>query len=56
LRLTADHLEELEALAEAGDTDAVRTAVFDLVAQIRGERAASGLPNLRVVKGGVPAA
>jgi O-antigen biosynthesis protein WbqV len=51
LRITAAHLEELEALAEAGDQDAVRRAVFDLVARIRGEKAGAP-PNLRVVAGG----
>ena len=51
LRITATHLADLENLAESGDADAVRASVFDLVAQIRGERAA-GAPNLRVVVGG----
>jgi len=51
LRITAAHLADLENLAESGDADRVRTAVFDLVAQIRGERSA-GAPNLRVVVGG----
>jgi O-antigen biosynthesis protein WbqV len=51
VRITATHLADLENLAEAGDTDAIRRAVFDLVAQIRGERAGSA-PNLRVVVGG----
>ncbi|MFC3070556.1 nucleoside-diphosphate sugar epimerase/dehydratase [Phenylobacterium soli] len=51
LRITTGHLADLEALAEAGDAGAVRTAVFDLVAQIRGEKAGSS-PNLRVVAGG----
>jgi O-antigen biosynthesis protein WbqV len=48
LRITADHVEHLEGLAEAGDSEAVRRAVFDLVAQIRGEKPGSA-PNLRVV-------
>lgn len=52
LRLTTDHLAELERLAEAGDHEAVRRAVFDLVAQIRGERATAGQPNLRVIARG----
>ena len=51
LRITAGHLEELEALAEAGDAEAVRHSVFDLVAQIRGERTGAA-PTLRVVAGG----
>ncbi|HEV2532022.1 nucleoside-diphosphate sugar epimerase/dehydratase [Phenylobacterium sp.] len=51
LRMTATHLADLEALAEAGDQDEVRRAVFDLVAQIRGERSGAA-PNLRVVVGG----
>ncbi|MFC3077252.1 polysaccharide biosynthesis protein [Phenylobacterium terrae] len=51
LRITRGHLEELEALAERGDVDAVRRALFDLVSQIRGEKA-GGPPNLRVVAGG----
>ena len=48
LRVTAAHLADLENLAEAGDPEAVRRAVFELVAQIRGERP-GGAPNLRVV-------
>jgi O-antigen biosynthesis protein WbqV len=48
LRVTASHLEALEALAEAGDVAEVRRALFDLVAQIRGEKP-SGAPTLRVV-------
>ncbi|HEX3699050.1 MAG TPA: nucleoside-diphosphate sugar epimerase/dehydratase [Phenylobacterium sp.] len=51
LRVTAAHLADLENLAEAGDPEAVRSAIFELVAQIRGERA-GGAPNLRVVSGG----
>jgi O-antigen biosynthesis protein WbqV len=50
LRITPGHLRELELQAEAGDAEAVRRAVFDLVAQIRGERAGAA-PNLRVVAG-----
>jgi O-antigen biosynthesis protein WbqV len=48
LRVTAAHLADLENLANAGDPEAVRIAIFDLVAQIRGERPGSA-PNLRVV-------
>jgi O-antigen biosynthesis protein WbqV len=48
LRITAAHLRDLAALAEAGDGEVVRRAVFDLVAQIRGEKPGSA-PNLRVV-------
>jgi len=48
LRVSAAHLAELEELAERGDVDAVRRALFEVVAQIRGERS-GGAPNLRVV-------
>ena len=48
LRVTAGHLAELERLAEAGDVGEVRRALFDLVAQIRGDKPGSA-PNLRVV-------
>jgi O-antigen biosynthesis protein WbqV len=51
LRVTSAHLAELALLAENGDQDAIRVAVFDLVAQIRGERAGAA-PSLRVVVGG----
>lgn len=51
LRLTATHLADLENLAETGDADAVRRSVFDLVAQIRGERPGAGA-TLRVVTAG----
>jgi O-antigen biosynthesis protein WbqV len=51
LRLTADHLARLEALASAGADADVRQAVFDLVAQIRGQKPGSA-PTLRVVAGG----
>ncbi|MFN3511427.1 MAG: polysaccharide biosynthesis protein [Phenylobacterium sp.] len=51
LRVTAAHLMELEALAQRGEVDAVRAGLFDLVAQIRGEKPTPA-PNLRVVAGG----
>jgi O-antigen biosynthesis protein WbqV len=51
LRVSSGHLAELEALAERGDVDAVRRALFDLVAQIRGERPGAA-PTLRVVANG----
>jgi O-antigen biosynthesis protein WbqV len=51
LRLTAEHLARLEALASAGADAEVRQAVFDLVAQIRGQKPGSA-PTLRVVAGG----
>ncbi|MDB5476547.1 MAG: capsule biosynthesis protein CapD [Phenylobacterium sp.] len=51
LRITAAHLADLEILAESGDAEGVRRAVFDLVAQIRGERSGPA-PTLRVVVGG----
>ena len=42
------HLRRLEAIATLGDTDEIRRAIFDLVAQIRGEKPAV-VPDLRVV-------
>ncbi len=52
LRLTSEHLERLETLAAAGEDGEVRRALFDLVAEIRGEgRIAAAGPNLRVVSG-----
>jgi O-antigen biosynthesis protein WbqV len=48
LNLKPAHLMELEALADKGDTVAVRRALFELVGQIRGETP-SGSPPLRVV-------
>ena len=42
------HLRRLEAIAMRGDTEEIRRALFDLVAQIRGEKPA-GVPALRVV-------
>lgn len=42
------HLRRLEAIAARGDTEEIRRALFDLVAQIRGEKPA-GVPALRVV-------
>ncbi|HEY2358680.1 MAG TPA: nucleoside-diphosphate sugar epimerase/dehydratase [Phenylobacterium sp.] len=51
VHVSAAHLAELEVLADRGDVDAVRSALFELVGQIRGERA-SGAPNLRVVANG----
>jgi O-antigen biosynthesis protein WbqV len=42
------HLRRLEAIATRGDTAEIRRAIFDLVAQIRGEKLA-GAPDLRVV-------
>lgn len=47
LRITANHLLELETLAEAGEVDEVRRKLFDIVAQVRGEKPAT--PSLRVV-------
>jgi O-antigen biosynthesis protein WbqV len=51
LRVTPDHLAALHAIAQTGDTQAVRAALFDLVAQVRGEKPGPA-PNLRVVAGG----
>jgi len=48
VRINASHIAELEALASRGDVEAVRPALFELVAQVRGERTGTG-PNLRVV-------
>ncbi|MDB5448181.1 MAG: capsule biosynthesis protein CapD [Phenylobacterium sp.] len=48
LRITAHHLAELEALAIEGKMEEVRRALFDLVAQIRGERPGAA-PPLRIV-------
>lgn len=42
------HLRRLEAIATRGDTEEIRRVIFDLVAQIRGEKPA-GIPDLRVV-------
>ncbi|RAK52564.1 polysaccharide biosynthesis protein [Phenylobacterium deserti] len=50
LRVTADHLEGLQAHAERGEVAEVRRALFDLVAQIRGEKPGAA-PHLRVVAG-----
>jgi O-antigen biosynthesis protein WbqV len=55
LRVTGDHIGELEALAQDGQDGEVRRALFDLVAQVRGE-ARTATPNLRVVAGGGSAA
>ncbi|MFL5297695.1 MAG: polysaccharide biosynthesis protein [Phenylobacterium sp.] len=56
LRLSSDQLSRLEGLASAGEDAEVRRALFDLVAQIRGDRTAAATPatgpNLRVVAGG----
>jgi O-antigen biosynthesis protein WbqV len=48
LRVTAGHLAELEQLAEAGQVEEVRRALFDVVAQIRGDKPGTA-PTLRVV-------
>ena len=50
-RVSAAHITEIEALASRGDVDAVRRALFELVAQVRGDNATAP-PNLRVVSGG----
>ena len=47
LRITANHLIELEAMAQGGDVDQVRSKLFDIVAQVRGEKPST--PALRVV-------
>jgi O-antigen biosynthesis protein WbqV len=51
LRVTANHLLDLEGLADKGDVEDVRRALFDLVAQIRGEKPGTA-PSLRVVANG----
>ena len=51
LRVTTTHLTDLAILAERGDVEDVRRALFDLVAQVRGEKP-SAAPTLRVVAGG----
>jgi O-antigen biosynthesis protein WbqV len=51
LRMTPGHLQDLAVIAETADTEAVRAALFDLVAQVRGEKPGAA-PNLRVVAGG----
>ncbi|MGH6963978.1 MAG: polysaccharide biosynthesis protein [Phenylobacterium sp.] len=51
VRINASHIADLEALASRGDVEAVRPALFELVAQVRGERTGTG-PNLRVVSAG----
>jgi len=48
LRITAGHLAELQRLAEDGAVAEVRSALFELVAQIRGEKPGAA-PALRVV-------
>jgi O-antigen biosynthesis protein WbqV len=48
LRITGARLSDIEQLAERGEVDAVRRTLFELVAEIRGERP-GGAPNLRVV-------
>lgn len=48
LRITPGHLQTLEALAEKGDSEDVRAALFDLVGQIRGERPGQA-PKLKIV-------
>jgi O-antigen biosynthesis protein WbqV len=48
LRITAGHLAELQRLAEEGAMTEVRSALFELVAQIRGEKPGAA-PALRVV-------
>ena len=51
LRITANHLLDLQGRAEKGDLEDVRRALFDLVAQIRGEKPGAA-PSLRVVANG----
>jgi O-antigen biosynthesis protein WbqV len=51
VRVTANHLLELESHAARGHMEEVRQALFELVAQIRGEKPGA-IPNLRVVANG----
>jgi O-antigen biosynthesis protein WbqV len=51
VRVTPGHLEALASVVQTGDVDDVRAALFDLVAQVRGEKPAA-TPALRVVAGG----
>jgi O-antigen biosynthesis protein WbqV len=51
LRITPAHLAQIAALAEDGETDEMRRALFELVGQIRGERPGAA-PTLRVIAGG----
>ncbi len=51
LRITSSHLAQIETLAEMGDVEDVRRALFDLVGQIRGEKPGAA-PTLRVVANG----
>lgn len=51
VRVTPGHVESLAAVVETGDVNAVRAALFDLVAQVRGEKPGAA-PTLRVVAGG----
>ncbi|TAJ70664.1 MAG: polysaccharide biosynthesis protein [Phenylobacterium sp.] len=51
VRVTPGHLEALAAVVATGDVDDVRRALFDLVAQVRGEKPGAA-PALRVVAGG----
>ena len=50
LRITAGHLADLAERAEGGDVDDVRRALFEMVAQVRGEKPGAA-PSLRVVAG-----
>ena len=51
VRVTPGHLEALASVVQTGDVDDVRAALFDLVAQVRGEKPGAA-PALRVVAGG----
>ena len=51
VQVNATQLAELQAMAERDDVDAVRRTLFELVSQIRGERAGAA-PTLRIVANG----
>ncbi|CAN7382071.1 nucleoside-diphosphate sugar epimerase/dehydratase [Phenylobacterium sp. LjRoot219] len=48
LQVTPGHMANLRQLADAGEVDEVRRALFELVSQIRGEKPGA-VPSLRVV-------
>lgn len=52
-RITPGHIAALETVTRTSDAEMVRRALFDLVAQVRGEaKPETGAPNLRVITGG----
>lgn len=51
LQVTGEHVDRLRKLAAMGEDAKLREAVFDVVAQVRGEKAGAQ-PTLRVIVGG----